>query len=476
MPTSLIARLATLVAGIIIVATMTLAVIMHRATSSEFVSVLREELPQTINPGRRDAVAHILEEEYAEEGVAGLRSIAAQGLALPEEDSVPFIVIGPDLTVLATTEAPFISADVQRLADGTLRMVVDQHTGDDHLDIELTAVSPQRLVGADGVPFGELIVLPEEIEEKRGSSFAISVWREAGPWLFAVLAMAVLLAVWTLRRALQPIEALTRAAGALKEGTYPEALELRGGGAEFDKLIETFNSATRTLAETDQIRRQLISDLAHELRTPVTNIKGQLEALQAGLITPDDEFRETLGGETRLLERLVEDFQQIAISDAGQLHLALQPIPLNETVENIIGPMAHQSGASLDNRIGDGFAIMADEERFRQILCNLFENARREVPAGLEVSITAHRAGDKVVLRFEDNGSGIAKPDQPYIFERFYRAEKSRNRATGGAGLGLPIVKGLVTAMGGDIRYETGAAGGAAFLIELPSADKDGTG
>lgn len=470
MRTSLVARLAALVGAIIVASAVVLVIIVHRATSTQFVTVMREELSQPSDPGRQESVAVMIEQAYSSAGTHRIDDIASPLVEGSNARETQFIVVDQDLQVIATTEQPLENAVVSRMNNGGLRFFVEQRVNGESLDIELIAQSPRQLAAVSGEVFGELVLLPEPVDEQTGRDFAVRVWKDAAPWLVFVLAFAVISTVWVLRRALRPIDSLTQAAGELGEGGIPGELEANSGSTEFDQLIRTFNAATRALTETDDIRRRLISDIAHELRTPVTNMKGQLEAVQGNLIEPNNEFQKTLRQETRMLERLIEDFQEIAISDAGQLRLTLQPLPLRETVENILAPMLQRVGATLRNTIPHACMVIVDEERLRQVLSNLLENACRELPVGLEITTSAQASNGQVVLRFEDNGPGVAESDQPYIFDRFYRAEKSRNRETGGAGLGLTIVKGLVEAMDGTIHYERGSAGGAAFLITLRMA------
>lgn len=461
-----------LLASILLAATALLVFVVHRTTSGEFVDVQREESQIDLHSNRVNTAVSVLEVAYSASGAAGL--VAASHLTGDGSlvTKIPFVVLSPGLEVLATTESPLMNAAVSRSNDGGLTLVVKESPNGEVLDIEISTSSPRKLYDHYGELFGELIVLPESIKEESGVAFSYRVWANAAPWLLTVLTGAVLLTVLVLHRALEPIVDLTRAAATLKDGEFPEALEIRGGSTEFDELISTFNSASSALARTDDIRRQLISDIAHELRTPVTNIKGQLEAMKAGLVKADEEFTDTLKAETRLLERLVKDFQEIAVSDAGQLRLTLQLLPLRETVDNMLRPMAQQAGAMLDNTIAQEIVIVADEERVRQILTNLFDNSRREQHGCLKILVSAEKVGAMVQLRFEDNGPGIAPVDQPHVFERFFRADKSRNRSTGGAGLGLAIIKGLVTAMGGDISCTRATIGGAAFVVSLPAANQ----
>jgi two-component system sensor histidine kinase BaeS len=176
--------------------------------------------------------------------------------------------------------------------------------------------------------------------------------------------------------------------------------------------------------------------------------------------------------ETELLQRLIDDFQELAVSDAGQLQINAQSLSLRETLTNILVPLTQPIAATFKMQVPDSLVILADEQRIRQVLGNLVENAARHQPTELVISVVATRSGDRVVIRFTDNGPGIAKVDQPHIFERFYRAEKSRNRASGGSGLGLPIVQAIMEAMGGSIRFvdSPGQASGAEFELSFPAS------
>jgi two-component system sensor histidine kinase BaeS len=166
----------------------------------------------------------------------------------------------------------------------------------------------------------------------------------------------------------------------------------------------------------------------------------------------------------------VSDFQELATSDAGRLVLDLQAFSLRDALQHALGPMADAAGARW--RIeGDGdLTVIADENRLRQVVSNLLENSMRHGPSALEIVIRLIRGKGVATFEFQDNGPGVAAADQPHIFERLYRADKSRSRATGGAGLGLAIAKGLVEAMGGTIQYRPGGAG-AVFAVSLPMPD-----
>lgn len=287
-----------------------------------------------------------------------------------------------------------------------------------------------------------------------GNQFAWRVWQQSSVWIAIILGLFAVIVALSVRRALQPIYKITRAARLLKSGQIPKPLPESAYATELSALLETFNDATKTLAETQTIREQLVSDIAHELRTPVTNIKGQLEALQMRLVNNNDEFHNTVADEVMLLQRLISDFQELARSDAGQLTLNVQSYPLLELLESCLLPQSHHGSLTFTISVDDGVFVQADELRFRQVILNLLENARHAKPENLHIEVLATPVNDHISIRFSDNGPGIDPQDIPHIFERFYRADKSRNRATGGSGLGLAIVRGMLSAMHGSIQYE----------------------
>ena len=384
------------------------------------------------------------------------------------EDKPAFLIVDEVPVVRVTTVPIFMFSQITQFPSGAMQLQARLGGADEDPtdEVNLLAASPRPLRLADGTAFGTLVMLPDPPSDKRGRRFAASVWRSAAFALGAVLLAALLGTAFVLRRSLAPIERLTRAARALAAGQPRQPLEA-GGGAEFAPLIDAFNGATAAIERTDTIRRELIRNIAHELRTPITNVKAQTEALQAGLVPRPQDAYETLQAETRVLERLVEDFQQLAVSDAGQLRVHLQDVPLADVLERMVGPMAEVAEARLDVDVAEDLVVRVDEERLRQVLANLMENAARYRDRGLVIRLTAEATKEFVTLFFEDNGPGVAETDRPRIFERFYRADQSRNRATGGSGLGLAIVTALLEAMHGSIRYVHRDGAGAIFAVQL---------
>ncbi len=465
---SLVLRLTLIVAAIIGLSFIALQWVVYRSTSAAFLNVEEHGQPQLVNPQRVERIRAVLQQAIDRAGLAGSADVARDPGSSGLESDDAFLVVGSDLFIVASTEPVFAGVRASRDAQsGALSIHAASAATDERQVINLTAVDPRPLVLAGAEP-AYLVVLPQPLDAKAGDDFAAGVWRSAAFWLAGVIALAMLATAAVMRRSLNPIDRLTAAARKLQKGEIPAPLG-RQRSAEFSELFDAFDAATLAIATTEALRKRLISDIAHELRTPVTNLKGQLEALDSGLIVANAEFVATLQAETRLLERLVEDFQQLAVTDAGNLRLNLQRLPLRDALENILAPLADAARARLDIEVSSALTVIADEQRLRQVLANLFENSLRHRAQDLVITLRASRREDKVHLLFSDNGPGIDAADRPHVFERFYRAEKSRNRASGGAGLGLAIVKGIVEAMAGSIELVEKAGEGASFLIILPN-------
>lgn len=212
-----------------------------------------------------------------------------------------------------------------------------------------------------------------------------------------------------------------------------------------------------------------------ELRTPLTNIRGELEAIQDGLLSPDRRVIDSLHEEVVALSHLLDDLQQLTLADAGQLRIAPQQLSLAPHAERALASVsrsASEKGVRVESQTAPDIGIYADPERLLQVLRNLLGNAIVHTPSGGEVVLAAAAEGDRTRIQIRDTGSGIAEADLPFVFDRFYRADASRSRATGGAGLGLAIVKRLIELHGGTISVESTAGRGTTFTIDLPGSER----
>lgn len=287
-------------------------------------------------------------------------------------------------------------------------------------------------------------------------------------------AAGIALMVLTTRQALRPVRQLSAAAGGLATGDLSQRVAVTGGG-EVGRLGAAFNEMASSLESAEQERRRLVADIAHELRSPLTNIQGYLEAIKDGVLEPDEETIETLYSQTRHLAALVEDLRLLALVEAGSLRLDVSPVDLARLVADAADafrPRADERGVRLDVVPVDGLPpTRVDATRIRQVVSNLVENALLHTPEGGTVTVSVGGGPPGVArVTVRDTGAGIPAEELAHVFDRFYRVDRSRDRATGGAGLGLTIVKRLVEVHGGTVAAASRPDEGTTFTVELPFA------
>ncbi len=466
MRNSLITRLVIVIALTALLSFLAVYRVVYRSASDSFIQQQNEELHFRGTSQLEQSLGPEMESAYINGGWQEAQTLLGQGRYRALLKGFNLIVIDESDSIVVTTHDDLLSANVSRIAPHQFELGGRRNNGAEY---EIVVNGGIQLHDRAGQPFADLIALPIGVEQEVGDAFASNVWNAAGLWLVGILALSVFATVAFLRRSLKPLKELTAAAEQLQAGTIPPTIAEQGS-TEFQSLISAFNSATETISRTDSIRRQLISDVAHELRTPLTNISSLMEAFEKGLIA-DAEAVHSLRCETRLLERLVSDFQQLAQSDTGQLQINLFAIPLAEVVASSLESIAEAEAIQLKILVPESLHVVADEDRLRQVLSNLLDNSMRHRSDGLKVEITATTDGDQARILFGDNGPGIDEKDRPFVFDRFYRAEKSRNRSTGGSGLGLSIIKSLIEAMHGTIKLiDNPTSNGAIFEISLPIA------
>ena len=292
----------------------------------------------------------------------------------------------------------------------------------------------------------------------------------AGGGLLVALAFSVFLA----RRIGRPIELVTAAARRMGAGDLDQRVPV-GGTAETADLAVNFNTMAANLATAQQLRRQLVADVAHELRTPLANIRGYLEAIEDGVVEPDEATVRTLREEAAQLNRLIDDLQELAQAESGALRLDRQASDLGELIERTVAATRARAtereialAASIEPSLPP---VEIDRQRVAQVLQNLLANALTHTASDGRVAVAARRLDDRFVeVAVEDTGAGIEPGDLPHIFERFYRADSSRARATGGSGLGLTIARQLIAAHGGTIGATSQVGRGSRFAFTLPAS------
>lgn len=284
----------------------------------------------------------------------------------------------------------------------------------------------------------------------------------------AVLLAASVVTVLAGRRLLRPIHTLTAAARRMAAGDRATRVPVRGND-EVTRLAAAFNTMADSIASADRQHKALVSDVAHELRTPLANVRSHLEAAQDGVLPLDPALVRSLIEESALLERLVADLQDLALADAGMLRIHPEERDGADLTEQAVAAhRAQASASSVELRfLAEPVVVHADPARLRQAIGNLITNAIRHTPPGGVVTVTVAGVADTAVFTVADTGPGIAPEHLPHIFDRLYRADPSRSRATGGNGLGLAITKHLVEAHGGRVEATSTPGEGATFTIRL---------
>jgi signal transduction histidine kinase len=304
-----------------------------------------------------------------------------------------------------------------------------------------------------------------------------SINRVVVPAALAAVLTALLMGTLLFRLITRPLSDLERAAQAVSKGDLavrvPETTT-----DELGMLAKSFNQMTTQLGRQEQLRKQMVGDIAHELRTPLSVMQGTLEAMLDGVLKPNASELRNLHSETRRLTRLVEDLRTLSLADEGQLKLELEPVEAGELIEQVVrqtSMMADTLHITLHTEIDETLPpITADSDRLIQVLTNLLGNALRYASENGHITVRATRSGNAVRLAVQDDGPGIAPENLPFVFERFWRSDKSRSRGSGGSGIGLAIVKQLIEMHGGTVGVESEVGKGATFWIELPVSEADG--
>ena len=323
------------------------------------------------------------------------------------------------------------------------------------------------IVGAQS--FADLMAEHGDSTEASREMFVDSVgWVVAGTIMVAVV-VAVMVASLLGARLAMPLREIGRAARQVAAGDYRARIP-RKGPEEIVSLSDSFNQMAAALEEQERMRREFIANAAHELRTPLTNLQGYLEALRDGVIDPDPATFESLLEESERLVRLSRSLDTLAAGDAGDepATIDLDLAKLIRSAVDLARPGIVSGGLELSVDLPAELPARGDPDQLAQVLSNLLQNAVRYTPAGGGIDVTAERRPGDVLVSVTNTGDGIPSEDLPHVFERFYRVEKSRDRARGGAGIGLAIVRQLVEAAGGRVGAES-RDGRTTFWFSLPA-------
>jgi len=309
------------------------------------------------------------------------------------------------------------------------------------------------------------------VQEAYATASAVSL----GVALLAALAAALAVSAYVARRVAQPVTQLAAAAVAVADGHYATRVVTPALGREFDTVATAFNTMAARLADVEATRRRLLTDLGHELRTPLATIEAYVDAAEDGVTVAGEDTWTVLRTETARLRRLAEDVAAVSRAEEHQLDLHRRRMRVTDLVDAAVAaarPRYGGKGVTLDARVAARLPdVDADAERMGQVLGNLLDNALRHTPPGGTVTVTAGPDPAGVRISVADTGAGIRAEHLPHLFERFYRADRARDRHHGGSGIGLAIARAIVTDHGGHLTAGSdGPGAGATFAITLPVA------
>ena len=332
---------------------------------------------------------------------------------------------------------------------------------------------PLRPILHNGTTVGYIGMIPPRIvSDVRQLRFVQEQKQAFALIALAVVFLAALISFPMADRMVRRIQSLASATHLLASGKF-ETRVTGDSTDELGQLSRDFNTLAMTLEKNETSRRQWVADISHELRTPLSVLRGEIEALQDGVREPTSEVVGALHGEVMKLGRLVNDLYELSLSDLGALTYRRTETDLGLLLRQAIELFRHEfegRGISLEvNAPHDGALLLfADPDRLRQLFSNLLENSLKYTERDGRLSILAERKGKTAEVRFEDSGPGVPEPELGKLFDRLYRVEGSRNRATGGAGLGLAICRNIAEAHNGGITAFSSQMGGLGVKMEIP--------
>ena len=286
----------------------------------------------------------------------------------------------------------------------------------------------------------------------------------------AALGVAFLLSFLLTRRVLRPLSQMSNITRDIAAGDFHARVDVVTKD-EVGQLGLAFNRMADSLEGIEQLRKNMVADVAHELRTPLTNLRGYLEALNDQVIEPSPQTLKMLQEENLRLVHLVDSLQQLARADAARAYLKrekLDPATELRQILSLYSSGFQEKKISVTTNFKEGLTVVADRDKLLQALRNLLDNSHKYTPENGCVEITVSALHKEIEIRFTNNGPGIDQADLPFIFERFFRAERSRSRDAGGAGIGLSITKELIEAHGGKVGAES-SAGSTSIWLTLPT-------
>ena len=288
--------------------------------------------------------------------------------------------------------------------------------------------------------------------------------------------LGLLMALWLIQQVTTPLRKLATATEEMSQGNLSQRVDIESHDA-IGQLGDSFNTMSDRLARSEELRRNMIADIAHELRTPLTLIQGNLQAIIDGIYDPSTEKIESIHEKSILLSRLISDLQELSLAESGEIQLNRRRADIVNLVlkatEGMI-PRFEEKRLQLSAGVPDvEIWLEIDTERISQVLINMLNNARKYTDEGGQISVSLSESSEEVTISVRDTGEGIAQEDLQNVFERFWRADSSRARVSGGSGLGLAVAKQWVESHGGQIWVESEKGKGSSFSFSLPKRNQD---
>jgi signal transduction histidine kinase len=329
----------------------------------------------------------------------------------------------------------------------------------------------ERIVVEDVIHIPLLDLFAPNSPESWGFSFLADVQQRVQTAVITAGIVSLVLGTVLFYQITRPLSQMRRAAQALAAGETNVQVPVRSKD-ELGKVAEAFNQMAGKISQQEQLRQQMVADVAHELRTPLTVMKANLEGMLDGLLEPNSVELGELHEEVQRLSRLIDDLRLLSLADSGQLALTLEAVDVRQVIARVVALLTPLVEAHEVRLVADvpeqPLIIMADADRVQQALTNLVANGVRHTPAGGRVRVTAVQEKQTIHLSVIDSGSGIPPADLAYVFNRFWRSDKSRSRHSGGSGLGLAIVKQIAELHQGTVTAISPNNSGAIFTISLP--------
>lgn len=335
--------------------------------------------------------------------------------------------------------------------------------------------APRWPLHVDGVTVGWITTAPFESVSAAGDvRFERAQYRASWTMGAVSVVLAALIALWAARTLLRPVRQVAAATHRLAAGDYATRVDGIRSRDEVGQLAEDFNRLALALERNEQMRRDFMADISHELRTPLGVLHGELEALEDGVRPFSPQSLQSLQAEVATLNKLVSDLYDLSLAEAGAMTFRLVPTDLAGLLQGCataFRPRLAEAGIALELHLAPQALVLAgDARRLQQLFGNLLENAARYTDRGGTLRIEAQRLHGEIAVVFSDSAPGVAPEHLPRLFDRFYRVEASRNRASGGAGLGLAICRSIVLAHEGRIAASHSPLGGLCITVHLPAA------